>query len=96
MPVEDEIKLLEKTVVCRDLSTSLSSETEDEELKMLRNMKPLWLWGMKTLTPTPTYSNSKMSHHCQLQGLSITFACLRSGDPVRVLCLYTMNTLDTL
>ena len=48
MPVEDEIKLLEKTVVCRDLSTSLSTETEDEELKMLRNTKPPWLWRMKT------------------------------------------------
>ena len=31
-----------------------------------------------------------------LQGLSIPFACVGSGDPVRVLCLYTTNTLDTL
>ena len=29
-----------------------------------------------------------------LQGLSVPFACVGSGDPVRVLCLYTMNTLD--
>ena len=29
-----------------------------------------------------------------MQGLSILFACVGSGDPVRVLCLYTMNTLD--
>ena len=36
MALEDEIKLLEKTVICKDLSTILSTETEDEELKMLR------------------------------------------------------------
>ena len=29
-----------------------------------------------------------------LQGLSVPFTCVGSGDPVRVLCLYTMNTLD--
>ena len=32
----------------------------------------------------------------RVQGLSIPFACVGSGDPVRVLRLYTMNTLDTL
>ena len=32
----------------------------------------------------------------QLQGLFIRFLCVGSGDPVRVLHLYTMNTLDTL
>ena len=31
-----------------------------------------------------------------LQDLFIPFACVGSGDPVRVLHLYTMNTLDTL
>ena len=31
-----------------------------------------------------------------VQGLSIPFACVGSGDPVRVLRLYTMNTLDAL
>ena len=31
-----------------------------------------------------------------LQGLSVPFACIGSGDPVRVLRLYTTNTLDTL
>ena len=31
-----------------------------------------------------------------MQGLLIPFACVGSGDPVRVLCLYTTNTLDTL
>ena len=31
-----------------------------------------------------------------LQGLSIPFACIGSGDPVRVLRLYTTNTLDIL
>ena len=40
MDLEDEIKLLEKTVVRKDLSTSLSTETEDEELKMLRKAAP--------------------------------------------------------
>ena len=31
-----------------------------------------------------------------VQGLSVLFACIGSGDPVRVLLLYTMNTLDIL
>ena len=31
-----------------------------------------------------------------VQGLSVPFACVGSSDPVRVLCLYTMNTLDIL
>ena len=31
-----------------------------------------------------------------VQGLSIPFACVGSSDPVRVLHLYTMNTLDIL
>ena len=34
--------------------------------------------------------------HYILQGLSILFACVGSGDPVRVLRLYTLNTLDIL
>ena len=29
-----------------------------------------------------------------MQSLSVLFACIGSGDPVRVLCLYTTNTLD--
>ena len=29
-----------------------------------------------------------------MQGLSVPFACVGSGDPVRVLCMYTMKTLD--
>ena len=29
-----------------------------------------------------------------MQGLSVPFACVGSGDPVRVLSLYTTNTLD--
>ena len=40
MALEDEIKLLDKTVVWKELSTSLSTETEDEELKMLRKAAP--------------------------------------------------------
>ena len=32
----------------------------------------------------------------ELQGLSVPFACVGSGDPVRVLRLYTTNTLDIL
>ena len=31
-----------------------------------------------------------------MQGLSILFACVGSSDPVRVLRLYTTNTLDIL
>ena len=34
MPLGEEIKFLEKTVVQKDLSTSLSTENEDDELKM--------------------------------------------------------------
>ena len=37
-----------------------------------------------------------MSNKLSLQGLFILFACVGSGDPVRVLHLYTTNTLDTL
>ena len=40
MDLEDEIRLLEKTVIQKDLSTSLSTETEDEELKILRKAAP--------------------------------------------------------
>ena len=29
-----------------------------------------------------------------MQGLSVPVACVGSGDPVRVLRLYTTNTLD--
>ena len=29
-----------------------------------------------------------------MQGLSVLFACIGSGDPVRILHLYTINTLD--
>ena len=37
----------------------------------------------------------KRSIHCiVMQGLSVPFACVGSGDPVRVLRLYTTNTLD--
>ena len=41
LPLEEEIKLLQKTVICKDLSTSLSTtENEDEEMKMLKNAAP--------------------------------------------------------
>ena len=45
--------------------------------------------------PSYTYlkSNSRSVH---VQGLSVLFACIGSGDPVRVLHLYTTNTLDIL
>ena len=39
---------------------------------------------------------NKLIFHNSLQGLSVPFACVGSGDPVRVLRLYTTNTLDTL
>ena len=32
----------------------------------------------------------------KMQGFSVSFACVGSGDPVRVLRLYTTNTLDIL
>ena len=37
---------------------------------------------------------ARMADILQLQGLSVPFACVGSGDPVRVLRLYTTNTLD--
>ena len=41
MPLDEEIKLLEKTVVQKDLSTSVSTtDPEDEEVKMLRKTIP--------------------------------------------------------
>ena len=30
-----------------------------------------------------------------MQGLFVPFACVESGDPMRVLRLYTTNTIDT-
>ena len=35
-------------------------------------------------------------HDIPMQGLFVPFVCVGSGDPVRVLRLYTTNTLDTL
>ena len=38
----------------------------------------------------------KWNYHKTVQGLFVPFACVGSGDPVRVLHLYTTNTLDTI
>ena len=43
---------------------------------------------LKILEPHTSSSNKA------LQGLSVPVACVGSGDHVRVLCLYTTNTLD--
>ena len=43
--------------------------------------------------------NDKKGHNFmndKMQGLFVPFACVGSGDPVRVLRLYTTNTLDVL
>ena len=40
------------------------------------------------------YDNSCQEVITMLQGLSVPFACVGSGDPVRVLRLYTTSTLD--
>ena len=41
MPLDEEIKLLQKTVVQKDLSTSMSTtDPEDKEVKMLRKTVP--------------------------------------------------------
>ena len=40
--------------------------------------------------------DGKTLNGSQCKVLSVPFACVGSGDPVRVLRLYTMNTLDTL
>ena len=34
------------------------------------------------------------AEYLDVQGLSVPIACVGSGDPVRVLRLYTTNTLD--
>ena len=44
-----------------------------------------WFFGTLPVTETS---------YCKV--LSVPFACVGSGDPVRVLHLYTTNTLDTL
>ena len=52
----------------------------------------------KALLPTK-FSNNILTDSAEislLQGLSVLFACVGSSDPVRVLHLYTMNTLDIL
>ena len=56
-----------------------------------------------TQDPQPTKALGRLHHTLEaetpigrLQGLSIPFACIGSGDLVRVLHLYTTNTLDTL
>ena len=41
-------------------------------------------------------SDEQLMQDLVVQGLSVPFACVGSGDPVRVLHLYTTNTLDTL
>ena len=52
-----------------------------------------WLWtGLSVWTLLLVL----LSCFQMVQGLSILFACVGSGDPVRVLCLYTTNTLDIL
>ena len=43
---------------------------------------------------TPHWSDTTRYGRSMMQGLSVPFACVGSGDPVRVLRLYTMNTLD--
>ena len=40
--------------------------------------------------------NNQMNLSTAVQGLSVPFACIGSGDPVRVLHPYTTNTLSTL
>ena len=67
-----------------------------------------YLWGMHPSQPftpngTPAMPLPLMgTQPClyplwePMQGLFIPIACVGSGDPVRVLRLYTKNTLDTL
>ena len=67
--------------------------------------KTAWNWKenpTQTTPPSPTLPNgsaneSQSYQGChRLQGLSVPFACVGSGDPVRVLRPYTTNTLDVL
>ena len=52
--------------------------------------------GKATATFTGSIEADPEQQFQDVQGLSILFACVGSGDPVRVLRLYTTNTLDDL
>ena len=60
------------------------------------NLCHLWEPGYP-MYPKPAQRYFCNHHLVQLlQGLSVPFACIGSSDPVRVLRLYTTNTLDIL
>ena len=52
------------------------------QMSWVSSMQNMWYWC------------SLCSRQGLLQGLSVPIACVGSGDPVRVLRLYTTNTLD--
>ena len=52
------------------------------------------LHGLQTVITRRISLIGMLMHWFTVQGLSIPFACVGSGDPVRVLRLYTTNTLD--
>ena len=77
--------LLRKTFFYLNLSSSKNS---------LKEMTPSSFLGLpRALYPDEYHQRMK---HDIVQGLSAPFACVGSGDPVRVLRLYTTNTLDIL
>ena len=62
-------------------------------------------WGSLPISPSKESTGRELmgNWYCRgartlwrVQGLSVPFACVGSSDPVRVLCLYTTNTLDIL
>ena len=54
-------------------------------------LAPLFILGITGFCSTNKYHFHTVKY---MQGLSIPFACIGSGDPVRVLRLYTTSTLD--
>ena len=46
------------------------------------------------IRPKPLQVDTLNDSYYSVQGLSVPFACVGSGDPARVLRLYTTNTLD--
>ena len=48
----------------------------------------------KDIFPEILHRNKHTERMVNMQGLSVPIACVASGDPVRVLHLYTTNTLD--
>ena len=87
--VGDKGTVLDENKLCKCRGRSSSNlkkspgATSSKQRKVVKTKKQ-----MKQPTGKPVDDNNNV------QGLSIPIACIGSGDPVRVLRLYTTNTLD--